>query len=378
MKKKAKIFFKILFLIKNIILLVINLYFLLILNITKINVNEFALFKIIKKLKNSDYFPMFLTTRTYKYISNFLNDKYNNKKGEESLKNNKFKKPKKKIVLYSVDLNDPKYHRKWLGRMLNKKYRIKFDSNNPDYLLYNIFGNEHLNYKYNNSVKIAIFTENKIPDLNEADYAIGQSHINYLDRYFKFPIFLWIINDFKNVREKVLKSPIRNKFCAAVITNSNYTDGFRIKFINELEKYKSIDMGGKYKNNIGGPVKNKKQFLTSYKFSISIENSEGDGYLTEKIVDSFYSGTIPIFYGDYMLDEYINPKTYILIKGEKDIKEKIEYIKKIDNDDKLYKNILKENVLIDNNITLKIEKEEREFLYHIFDQDKRKAFRKKD
>ena len=137
-------------------------------------------------------------------------------------------------------------------------------------------------------------------------------------------------------------------------------------------------MGGKYKNNIGGPVKNKKQFLTSYKFSISIENSEGDGYLTEKIVDSFYSGTIPIFYGDYMLDEYINPKTYILIKGEKDIKEKIEYIKKIDNDDKLYKNILKENVLIDNNITLKIEKEEREFLYHIFDQDKRKAFRKKD
>ena len=348
MKKNAKIFFKISFLIKNIILLAINLYFLLFVNINNINDNEFDIFKIIKEFKNSDYFSMFLTTRTYKYISNFLNDKYNNKKSEE----NKFNKRKKKIALYSVDLNDPKYHRKWLRRILNKKYRIKFDSNNPDYLIYNVFGNEHLNYKYNNSVKIAIFTENKIPDLNEADYAIGQSHINYLDRCFKFPIFLWIINDFKNVREKVLKSPIRNKFCAAVITNSKTTDGFRMKFINELEKYKSIDMGGKYKNNIGGPVKNKKQFFTSYKFSISIENSEGDGYLTEKIIDSFYSGTIPIFYGDYMLDEYINPKTYILIKGEKDIKEKIEYIKKIDNDDKIYKDILKENVLIDNNITI--------------------------
>lgn len=99
-------------------------------------------------------------------------------------------------------------------------------------------------------------------------------------------------------------------------------------------------MGGKFNNNVGGPVKNKKQFFASYKFSISIENSEGDGYLTEKIIDSFYSGTIPIYYGDYMLDEYINPKAYILIKGEKDIKEKIEYIKKIDNDDKIYKNIL--------------------------------------
>lgn len=374
MKKNFKIFFKISFLIKNIILLVINLYFLLFVKINNNKDNEFAIFKIIKEFKSSDYFSMFLTTRTYKYISSFLNNKYNNKKGDES----KLNKRKRKIALYSVDLNDPKYHRKWLRRILNKKYRIKFDSNNPDYLIYNVFGNEHLNYKYNNSVKIAIFTENKIPDLNEADYAIGQSHINYLDRCFKFPIFLWIINDFKDIREKVLKSPIRNKFCAAVITNNKTTDGFRMKFINELEKYKSIDMGGKYKNNVGGPVKNKKQFLTSYKFSISIENSEGDGYLTEKIVDSFYSGTIPIFYGDYMLDEYINPKTYILIKGEKDIKEKIEYIKKIDNDDKIYKDILKENVLIDNNITIKIEKEEREFLYHIFDQDKRKAFRKND
>jgi hypothetical protein len=374
MKKKSNIFLKISFLIKNIIVLVINLYFLLFVNINKTNDNEFAIFKIIKEFKNSDYFPMFLTTKTYKYISNFLNDKYNTKKGEES----KLNKKKRKIVLNSVDLNDPNYHRKWLRRILNKKYRIKFDSNNPDYVIYNVFGTEHLNDKYNNSVKIAIFTENKIPDLNEADYVIGHSHINYLDRCFKFSIFLWIINDFKNIREKVLKSPIRTKFCAAVITNGKTPDDFRIKFINELEKYKLIDMGGKYKNNIGGPVKNKKQFLTSYKFSISIENSEGDGYLTEKIVDSFYSGTIPIFYGDYLLDEYINPKTYILIKGEKDIKEKIEYIKKIDNDDKLYRNILKENVLIDNNITIKIEKEEREFLYHIFDQDKRKAFRKKD
>ena len=41
-----------------------------------------------------------------------------------------------------------------------------------------------------------------------------------------------------------------------------------------------------------------------------------------------------------MNDEYINPKSFILIKGEKDILEKIEYIKKIDNDENLYKNIL--------------------------------------
>ena len=40
-----------------------------------------------------------------------------------------------------------------------------------------------------------------------------------------------------------------------------------------------------------------------------------------------------------MVDEFISPELYILIRGEKDIKEKIEYIKKIDNNDELYKKI---------------------------------------
>ena len=77
-----------------------------------------------------------------------------------------------------------------------------------------------------------------------------------------------------------------------------------------------------------------------------------------------------------MVDEYINPKAYILIKGEKDINKKIDYIKKIDNNDELYKNILKENVLLDKNIVNDTENELTEFLYHIFEQDKSKAYRK--
>ena len=135
-------------------------------------------------------------------------------------------------------------------------------------------------------------------------------------------------------------------------------------------------MGGTVGNNIREAIIDKHQFFSSYKFSIAMENSEGDGYISEKIVDSFLAGTIPIYYGDYMVDEYINPKTYILIKGEKDINKKIEYIKEIDNNDELYKKILKEKVLLDKNIVIDTQKELKEFLYHIFEQDKSKAYRK--
>ena len=114
----------------------------------------------------------------------------------------------------------------------------------------------------------------------------------------------------------------KQKFCAAIISNNKTYTKFRLDFINKLNQYKKVDMGGKHKNNVG-KIKNKINFLSKYKFSIAMENTEADGYLSEKIIHSFLSGTIPIYYGDYMLDEFINQKSYILIRGEKDIRKKI-------------------------------------------------------
>ena len=304
-------------------------------------------------------------------ISNYLNNKY-------TLiinKNTKKTKIKKRLKLYSVDLFNRTRHKLWLEQKLEKKFIIEYDKDNPDYLIFNNFGKEHNNPKFKNAIKIGIFTENRIPDLEQVDYALAHSHINYLDRYFKHSVLLWF--DYKRIneiRKAVLKMPIRTKFCAAVISNS-YKTNFRIEFINALNKYKKIDMGGRYRNIIGGQVKNKIKFLTSYKFSISIENSNGDGYVSEKIIQSFIAGTIPIYYGDYLIDEYINPKSFIFIKGEKDIDDKIEYIKSIDNDNEKYRSIMSENVILDNNFIKKIDDELKLFLYNIFQQEKSKSHR---
>jgi hypothetical protein len=257
---------------------------------------------------------------------------------------------------------------------------VRTNQNNPEHLIYNVFGCQYLDSRYNNSIKIAFFTENQLPDFSKADYCIGNSHINYLDRYFRMPIyFLNRISRIKNeaieeIRTRILSNPNRTKFCAALISNGITTDGFRLTFIKELSKYKNVDMGGRYKNNVG-KIKNKIKFFSSYKFSISMENTEGEGYLSEKIIDSFLSGTIPIYYGDYMIDEFINPETYILIRGEKDIKEKIEYIKKIDNNIELYKNIMSKKVFLNNEYANQVSKDFIQFIEHIFEQNKKIAKR---
>ena len=377
-KKNFQFFAKLCFSLLNLIIFIINFYFLFgskdfeskdIKGEEKLEIQNI---KINYQFKSVDNF-LNLVSKKYQQISNYLNIKYDYNLMNKVSKNRK--KYKKRISLYSENLFNRTFHEIWIKEKLKDKFRIKFKKNNPDYLIYNIFGDGHLKKKYKNAIKIAILTENIIPDLSEADYAIGHAHINYLDRFFKFPVFLWCnIKTLKKFREKLLNNPNRTKFCAAVISHGG-DDKFRTIFINELNKYKKIDMGGTFLNNVNGPVKNKIKFLSSYKFSIAMENSEGDGYVSEKIFDSFIAGTIPIYYGDYTVDEYINPKSFILIKNEKNMKDKIEYIKDIDNNIEKYMNILKENILINENIVDIIEKEEKEFLCHIFGQEKEKAKR---
>ena len=263
----------------------------------------------------------------YKNISNYIISRYFLKL------NNNYSSNNKKIIL--IDCVDFLYNRKTCLNLFNNifkniNYSFKLNTNNPDYVVYDVFGCEHNKPKYKNAIKIAYYSENILPDFYESDYAISQAHINYLDRYFKYPSFIWNLNklykyNFRKRRNEFLNNLNKTKFCAAVISNNHSFASFRLNFIKKLNKYKKVDMGGYAFNNVGGKVLNKIDFLSSYKFSIAMENSEGDGYISEKIIDSFIAGTIPIYYGNYMLDEYINPKAYILIKGEKDIEKKIKY-----------------------------------------------------
>ena len=66
-----------------------------------------------------------------------------------------------------------------------------------------------------------------------------------------------------------------------------------------------------------------------------------------------------------------------IVKGEQDIEKKIEYIKKIDNNDELYHSILKEKIFNENyqKIIEKNLEEKIKFLKNIFTQGRIKAKR---
>ena len=254
------------------------------------------------------------------------------------------------------------------------KYKVEI-SDDPDYLIYSCFGQEHLYY---NCIKIFISGEQQTPDFNVCDYAVGFDFINFGDRYFRLPLmyqtkYICELNRLSNI-EYYGQDFCKRKFCSFVYSNKE-SDDIRELIFNELSKYKKVDSGGKIANNLGYRVENKLSHESNYKFSIACENVSYPGYLTEKIMQSFAAGCVPIYWGDPKVFLVFNKKSFINIQDFVSLEEAVEYIKKIDQDDQLYLNILNQPKL-NNDFQVEIVHDlYKEFVYNIFDQDIQKAAR---
>ena len=172
-KENKAILFRILFAVVNIILLLINIYFLFSKKIFQI--------KTFLDLRNIDQFVSILLTNSFDNIGNYLNSKYSNPSNLTVPAKNK---EKKVIRVQGNYIFSGEEFRRTLLWYLQDKFIVKFDGN-PDYIIFNVFVNNYPQCK--KCIKIAIFTENVIPDLTHCDYALGHAHISHLDRYFTLP-----------------------------------------------------------------------------------------------------------------------------------------------------------------------------------------------
>lgn len=69
-------------------------------------------------------------------------------------------------------------------------------------------------------------------------------------------------------------------------------------------------------------------------FVCAIENNEVDGYITEKILNVFVSGAIPIYWGDHKYAKTLfNPKSFICIRDFKDIEHCVQFILKMSDEE---------------------------------------------
>jgi hypothetical protein len=133
----------------------------------------------------------------------------------------------------------------------------------------------------------------------------------------------WMENDLSMARRGAIKSfGLGAKF-------DLYGPGWEHEFKGtDLELSKAIKQS--YRGSI--PYERKLETISKYRFALCFENMAFPGYITEKIFDAFYAGTIPVYYGATDISSYIPEKSYIdasyfsdwgaLIKYLEDISEK--------------------------------------------------------
>ena len=279
-------------------------------------------------------------------------------------------------------------------KVLEDHYNIEI-SDEPDYIICSCFGEDYKNY---DCVRIMLIGENFSTDWNEYDYGIDFDDYSFLDRHFHMINNAFINMDYASVdkmREKHLHAEQsfkeKTKFCSYIYSNPI---PFRDAFFDRVSQYKPVTAGGKCKRkleDINGNANSSKDWNTksmregvfekieiekSHKFSIAFENSSREGYITEKLVDSFAAGTIPIYYGAPDVTKYFNEKAMVIIKDEQDVENAIERIKEIDQNDELYLQMLKEKAVLDDELFDQYQSEFEKFVCHIFDQPLEKAYRK--
>jgi hypothetical protein len=133
----------------------------------------------------------------------------------------------------------------------------------------------------------------------------------------------------------------KSKLISMISSNKNYSH--RLNWVNRLKD--SVDLYGMGFNGFD----KKESALNDYMFSVTIENDVYETYWSEKILDCFATGTIPIYLGSPDIGNYFNMDGIILLTDDFEINSLNidEYNRRIPAIEDNFNRVLKYNIIED-------------------------------
>jgi len=115
----------------------------------------------------------------------------------------------------------------------------------------------------------------------------------------------------------------KSKMISMIASNKRMCDGHRLRleWVDRLRG--QVDLYGRGFNEI----LYKEEGLCDYMFSIAIENGQYETYFTEKLLDCFATGTIPVYLGAPDIGNYFNKDGIIDLTDEFYISDELYYSK---------------------------------------------------
>ena len=186
--------------------------------------------------------------------------------------------------------------------------------------VFSVFGLRTMIKLSRNDIKIFIAREN-VHRSNWSEYddvCLGEKCLDLIigfdynikdERYIRFPLWImWLFPpniDYSGI--KAFCDRINNpnnssydsrEFCSFI---TSHNDIGREELFNEINSINKIDSAGRFLHNCDDLKSiyndDKLKFLQHYRFNLCPENSNCEGYCTEKIFEAISSGCIPIYWG---------------------------------------------------------------------------------
>ena len=189
------------------------------------------------------------------------------------------------------------------------------------------------------------------PDLTIFDYAFTwNSELTCGDRIVHCIPYIYTLKGCPSEQsEYPLRNDITRDNAASLLSgktgfcNFIYSHGmghsYRDNFFHLLSQRRHVDSLGPWLHNTDTePNRNNLNWYelsvrmkSPYKFSIAIENATYKGYTSEKIISSLQAHTVPIYWGNPVVSDYINPKAFINCHDYTSPEEVIERVMEIDS-----------------------------------------------
>jgi len=108
----------------------------------------------------------------------------------------------------------------------------------------------------------------------------------------------------------------KTKLVSMMYSNKNFAPGHTIRHAVAQEFDEVVDLMG---SGVNGQHIKKIESCRDYMFSIAIENCQQDFYFSEKILDCFLTGTIPIYWGMPNIRKFFNTRGFFVFYTTEDL-----------------------------------------------------------
>lgn len=165
-----------------------------------------------------------------------------------------------------------------------------------------------------------------------------------------FSMYAYALNCWTDLMTpRVLHPAAKTKLCATVVSNAR--GEVRTRFFHRLNAVKRVDSYGKWENNVGTVLpageEHRGEVLKPYKFVMCFENTIQSHYMTEKILNAYLCGAIPIYGGASVSRTALNPKAFLYLEDTSDaaMDALIQQILFLDQNDDAYRQMYAEPLL---------------------------------